>query len=321
MEERNKETVVQETAEQAVPEKVETMDDYKDMLEASFRRINTGDVMTGKVISVTDEEVLVDLDYFAPGVITLANASDDPSYTFAGNIEEGQTVSGTVVRRDDGAGRIELSMKEAAALAAWDRLRELKDTQDNVTVRVTDVTRGGAVAYLEGVRGFIPASKLALSYIEEEGLKEYVNKSIDVRVIDADEETKHLVMSARDILWEKKQEEREAKIKAVQVGAVVEGTVETIKPYGAFVSLGEGLSGLLHISRISYKRLKTPNEVLKEGQKVTVKIVGNKDGKLSLSMRDLEDAPVEETVEETFELPETEEIGTSLGSLFKNLKL
>ena len=299
----------------------ETMDDLKDELEASFRTINEGDVLTGTVIGISDTEILVDFDYYAPGVIPLENASDDPSFNIKERIEIGQTLKATVVRRDDGAGRILLSLKEAAALLAWDRLRELLHTQDNVTVRITETTRGGAIAFLEGVRGFIPASRLALTYVEEEELSEWVGKSIEVRVIAADEADKHLVLSAREILRERQAEERSRMVSSVQIGLVTEGTVQTIKPYGAFVDLGNGLSGLLHVSQISQKRVKNPAAILKEGQKVKVKIIDQKDGKISLSMKALEDVMAEEIQEEKIELPESGAIGTSLGSLLKNIKL
>ena len=299
----------------------ETMDDLKDELEASFRTINEGDVLTGTVIGISDTEILLDFDYYAPGVIPLENASDDPSFNIKERIEIGQTLKATVVRRDDGAGRILLSMKEAAALLAWDRLRELLHTQDNVTVRIAETTRAGAIAFLEGIRGFIPASRLALTYVEEAELSEWVGKSIEVRVIAADEADKHLVLSAREILRERQAEERSRMVSSVQIGLVTEGTVQTIKPYGAFVDLGNGLSGLLHVSQISQKRVKNPAAVLKEGQKVKVKIIDQKDGKISLSMKALEDVMAEEIQEEKVELPESEAIGTSLGSLLKNIKL
>ena len=124
---RNNETPVTETAAEEKEKKAapETMDDLKDELEASFRTINEGDVLTGTVIGISDTEILVDFDYYAPGVIPLENASDDPSFNIKERIEIGQTLKATVVRRDDGAGRILLSLKEAAALLAWDRLREL----------------------------------------------------------------------------------------------------------------------------------------------------------------------------------------------------
>ena len=303
------------------PVPAESMDDYAAELEASFRQVNEGDILTGTVIGVTETDITLDLGYYTDGIIHLADASDDPSFSLKDRIEVGQKLTATVVRRDDGAGHILLSMKEAAELMAWDRLRALKESQDNVTVKVTGTTKSGVIAYLEGVRGFIPASKLALSYVEEDALKDYDGKSIDVRVIDADEEQKHLVMSARDILWEKKQEERSKRISNVEVGLVTEGTVETIKPYGAFVRLGDGLSGLLHVSQISLKRIKTPADVLEEGQTVKVKIIANKDGKLSLSMKALEDAPAEEVKEEKFELPKAGNVSTSLGDLFAKLKL
>ena len=302
-------------------EQAESMDDYASELEASFRQINEGDILTGTVIGVSETEVTVDLGYYTDGIIRLEDASDDPTFSLKDSIKVGDTLSATVIRKDDGRGHILLSMKAAAAVLAWDRLKELLDSQENITVKISGITRGGAIAYLEGTRGFIPASKLALNFVEEDDLPNWLNKSIEVRVITADPEEKRLVMSARDILREKAAEERRSRISNVEVGLVTEGTVETIKPYGAFVDLGNGLSGLLHISQISQQRIKHPSAVLKEGQKVKVKIIENKDGKLSLSMKALEDVAAEAIEEETFELPTSEAVTTSLGSLFAKLKL
>ena len=297
------------------------MADYEKELEASFRRIQEGDILTGTVIGVSETEITLDFGYYTDGIIRLEDASDDPGFSLKDKIEVGQTLSATVIRRDDGAGHILLSMKEAAALMAWDRLRELKESQENISVKISGVTRGGAVAYLEGIRGFIPASKLSLDYVEEDDLPDWLNKTIDVRVITADEEENRLVMSARDILREAAEAERAKKISNVEVGLVTEGTVETIKPYGAFINLGNGLSGLVHVSQISQQRIKHPAAVLKEGQKVKVKVIDVKDGKLSLSMKALEEVAAAEIEEETFDLPETEAATTSLGSLFAKLKL
>ena len=192
----------------------------------------------------------------------------------------------------------------------------------SVTVWISGITKGGAIASLEGIRAFIPASKLSLGYVEENDLNDWLGKSIEARVITAQEEGSKLVLSAKEILREKEAEERRTRISNVQPGLVTEGTVETIKDYGAFINLGKGLSGLLHVSQIVNRRIKTPSEVLKEGDKVKVKVIAVKDGKLSLSMKALEeDAPAEEVVEVTFKLPESKEIGTSLGSLLKGLKL
>lgn len=300
---------------------VETMEDYAAELEASFRQIHEGDMLTGTVIGISETEITLDFGYYTDGIIRLEEASDDPAFSLKDRIEMGQTLTATVLRRDDGAGHILLSMKEAAALMAWDRLRELKKTEQNVSVKITGVTRGGAIAYLEGIRGFIPASKLSLDYVEEDDLPNWINQSLEVRVITADEEEKRLVMSARDILREAAEAERARKVSNVEVGLVTEGTVETIMPYGAFINLGGGLSGLVHVSQIANQRIKHPAAVLKEGQTVKVKVIAVKDGKLSLSMKALEEAAAEEIKEETFELPEAESAVTSLGSLFAKLKL
>ena len=317
------ETAADTAAPAAEPETApqETMDDYAQELEASFKKINEGDILTGTVIGVTETEITLDFGYYTDGLIRLEDASDDPSFSLKDRIQVGQTLSATVIRRDDGAGHILLSMKEAAAVMAWDRLRELLNSQENITVKISGVTKGGAIAYVEGIRGFIPASKLSLGYVEEDDLPNWLNKTIEVRVITADEAEKRLVMSAKDILREAAEAERAKKISNVEVGLVTEGTVETIKPYGAFIDLGNGLSGLVHISHISQQRIKHPSVVLKEGQKVKVKVIGVKDGKLSLSMKALEDVAAKEIEEETYELPKSEAATTSLGSLFAKLNL
>jgi len=239
------------------------------------------------------------------------------------NLQPGQTLKATVISTDDGQGRIVLSLKQAAADHAWDRLRALMSSHENITVKISGVTKGGAIAMVEDIRGFIPASKLSLGYVEEDKLSDWLGRSIEVRVIDVDESKKHLVLSARDILREKEREARSERIAQVQVGTITEGTVETIKPYGAFIRLDGGLSGLLHVSRISHKRVNEPGDVLKEGQKVRVKIVGNKDGKLSLSMKDLEEAPASSSddAEEKVVIPKAESIGTSMADLIKGLNI
>lgn len=297
------------------------MADYAAELEASFRKINVGDILEGTVIGISETEITLDLGYYTDGIVRLEDISDNPAFSIKADIEPGQTVSATVIKRDDGAGHILLSMKEAAAVLAWDKLKELLESQENITVKVTEITKGGAVGYLEGIRGFIPASKLSLEYVDEADLENYLYKSLEVRVINVEEENKRLVMSAREILKEAADAERAKKISNVEVGLVTEGVVETLKPYGAFVNLGNGLSGLLHISQICQNRIKHPGVVLKEGQTVKVKITEIKDGKLSLSMKALEDVAAKEIEEEVFEIPEAEEVTTSLGSLLLKFKL
>ena len=296
-----------------------TMDDYAEELEASFKKIEEGDILTGTVIAVTDDEIILDLKYYAEGVIKIEDYSREPGFNAKEQVHVGDEVSATVVRKDDGRGNIQLSRVEANDVLAWDKLRQLKEDKTVLDVKVAEVVNAGVTAYVEGIRGFIPASKLALHYVEN--LDEYLNKTIQVQVFDLDEEKERLILSAKEVLREKAEEERKAKISNVEVGFVTEGTVESLQSYGAFVSLGNGLSGLVHISQISQKRIKHPSAVLAVGDKVKVKVIAIKDGKLSLSMKALDDVAAKEIEEETVEPPKSEELTTSLGELFAKLKL
>lgn len=202
----------------------------------------------------------------------------------------------------------------------WENLLQLQEEDAVLDVTVSGVVKGGVIAMVDGIRAFIPASKLALGYVEN--LEDYLKKDLKVKIIDVVPEEKRLVLSAKELLREEAKKERDAKMQAVQVGLITDGTVETIKPYGAFVNIGDGITGLLHVSQISEKRIKTPEDVLSVGDTVKVKVTAVKDGRISLSMKALlADTEKQEEEEISYELPKTEEIGTSLGSLFKGLKL
>ncbi len=298
---------------------LETMDDYADELEASFKKIREGDILTGTVIGVSETEITLDLKYYTDGIIKLEDYTSDPSFNPKEDIHVGNEITATVIRRDDGEGHILLSAREANEVLAWDKLKKYLEEKTVLTVKVGGVVKSGVVAYVEGIRGFIPASKLSLHYVEN--LEEWLGREIQVQVITADEENKRLVLSAREILREKEDEERKARISNVEVGLVTEGTVESVQSYGAFIDLGGGLSGLVHVSQISDKRVKNPASVLKVGDKVKVKVIAVKDGKLSLSMKALQDVAAEEIQEETYDLPQSDGLTTSLGSLFAKLKL
>lgn len=298
----------------------ETMKDYEKELEASFKKVQEGDILTGTVISVDEKEVVLDLRYYAEGIIPAEDYSREPGFNLKEDVHVGDEVSATVVRTDDGHGNILLSRVEATDVLAWDRLKEMKASGEVIDVIVKGVVNSGVVAYVEGIRGFIPASKLALSYVED--TNDYLNKHLQVQVIDVDEDNKKLILSAKELLREKAEEERKNKISNIQPGFVTEGKVESLQPYGTFVDLGNGLSGLVHISQICEKRIKKPSEVLTVGDTVKVKVISVKDGKLSLSIKEASDLMAKDVEEETFEIPDSgEQATTSLGSLFANIKL
>lgn len=202
-------------------------------------------------------------------------------------------------------------------LLAWAKINEMYENKETLDVEITGVVNKGVIALVEGIRGFIPASRLSLKRVDD--LNEWLGKQIQVRIITADQEADKLVLSAREILKEARAAEKKLRLSAIKVGSVYTGKVESIQDYGAFVDLGDGISGLVHVSQISLERIKHPSVVLTEGQEVQVKVIGNQDGKIKLSMKALlNDTKKEE--ETKVVIPKAENIGTSMGDLLKNLK-
>lgn len=305
-------------SEEKIQETVESMEDYSCELEASFRKISEGDIISGTVIDVSEEGVVLDLRYYTQGIIKAEDMSDAPDFAILSDVKEGDIIEATVVKLDDGQGNILLSRKAANKVLAWDKFQTYMDEKTDLNVKIDGVTNGGAVCYVEDIRGFIPASQLSLDYVED--VNPWLGKKLKVRVITVDKEKEKLVLSAKVILKEEAEQEHARKIAMVIPGSVLEGTVESLTAYGAFVNLGNGLSGLVHISQISQKRIKKPSEALAVGDKVKTKVLNTNDGKISLSIKALQEDMEADTIEE-FKYESEGEATTSLGSLFANIKL
>ena len=299
----------------------ESMKDYEVELEVSFRKINEGDVIQGTVIDVNENEVTLDLKYYTQGIIKAEDMSNDPGFSVLNDVKIGDVVEASVVKMDDGQGNILLSKKEANEVLAWDVLERYLEEKTELTVKVSEIVKAGAVAWVEGIRGFIPASQLDISYVED--LSVFQGKELTVRVITVDREKEKLVLSAKEILKEQAKEARDHKVAMLVPGTVLEGTVESLQPYGAFVDLKDGLSGLVHISQISQRRIKKPSEVLKVGDTVKVKVLNTNDGKISLSMKAVSEEQEAEAVEkvDTSKYSSKESFGTSLGDLLAGLNI
>ncbi|MDF2943141.1 MAG: hypothetical protein K0S01_1999 [Herbinix sp.] len=302
-------------------EVVPSMDDFKDEIARSFKKIKEGDILTGTVIGISEAEVILDLRYYTEGIIKLEELSNDPSFSIKADVTLGEEISATVLREDDGQGHILLSRKRADDILAWEHLKEAMSSKKVVRVKIAQAVNAGVVTYLYGVRAFIPASQLSLTYVDN--LDAWVGKEIDVIVITASQEDMKLVLSGKEVERDREKKDKTSKISRLQVGIVTTGTVDKIAPYGAFINIGEGLSGLLHISQICDRRIKSPSEVIKEGETVTVKILDIKEGKISLSMKAVEDK--EDIIEDVETAPATyttgEEATTGLAALLKNFKL
>lgn len=214
----------------------------------------------------------------------------------------------------------ESTKRVAEEKISWEGLQQLMDEDTVLSVQIKGVVNAGVITYVQGVRGFIPASQLSTSYVED--LNEWLNKTIDVKIITVDAEQKRLVLSGRVVEQEKAAAEKAAQIDAVSVGDIFNGTVEKITSYGAFIRLENGLSGLVHISQMSTKRIKTPNDAVQTGDSVKVKVIQKKEGKLSLSMKALmvEDAPEESHDREPVHFKSEGDAATNLGTLLAGLK-
>lgn len=299
----------------------ETMKDFEEEINKSMKNFREGDIVTGTVVSVEEEEIQLDLNAYSQGVIYQEEYSNDPAFHAMDEVKVGDELTAVVLDRDDGQGRVSLSLKQARQSQAWEAMREALETRKVYEVKVLTSVNAGVVAFVEGLRGFIPASQLSLSYVEDVDV--FVGKTLQVVIITADEENNKLVLSAKEVLKEEAARVHEGKLNALQKGFVTEGVIERIEPYGCFVNIGDSLTGLVHISQICGKFLKSPNEVVKLGQTVKVKVLDVAEGKIRLSMKEAEDvspeAPEAET--ESIEYDSGEEATTSLGSLLAGIKI
>ncbi|MDD3184814.1 MAG: S1 RNA-binding domain-containing protein [Anaerostipes sp.] len=217
---------------------------------------------------------------------------------------------------------IEASLEKADSTEAlaWNKVNEMKEAGTVLSLVIGGVVNGGVIVYVEGIRGFIPASLLSTQYVED--LNTWLEKEVEAKIITVEPADNRLVLSAKAVEQAKQREAQKEKVESIKTGAVLTGKVENIMPYGAFVQLEDGISGLIHISQFSQKRIKSPNEVVEQGQEVQVKVIKVADGKISLSMKALEE-PSEE--DESFgrgvEYKEEEKAETSLGDLLSKIQL
>ena len=221
--------------------------------------------------------------------------------------------------------RRDMPEDDSAEGQKWAEFAQMMEDKTVLKVKISEAVKGGVVAFVDEVRAFIPASQLSADYVEK--LEDWQGKHVEAVIITVDPEKKRLVLSGRQVERQKREEARKERLAQFKPGDVVEGTVglaeavDSLKDYGAFVKLAEGVDGLVHISQISTQRIKHPGAVLKEGQTVKVKILSIADGKISLSMKVLAEQETAREEHETFNYKETASATTGLGDLLKGLKL
>ncbi len=273
--------------------KKETMQDMMDLMDSmgdSFRIPKKGDVLKGKVVQVNREEIVVNIGYKSDGIVTKKEIASNPDSFDLNDIKEDQEIDVYVMRSDDGEGNVLLSMKRVSMFKDWDELEELMNADKIVKVRTSEAVKGGVVAYYKEVRGFIPASHLAIGYVKD--LNEFVGKTVEVKIIEFNKNKKKIVFSRKvidEVLLTAKKEEL---WKTIENEQIIKGEVKRITNFGVFVDIG-GVDGLVHISELSWGRVKSPKEVVKVGDIVDVKILNAnpETEKVSLSMKQVKSDP------------------------------
>jgi small subunit ribosomal protein S1 len=257
--------------------------------DATMTLFGEGDIVTGKVVRIDKDEVLVDIGYKSEGVIPQNELSIRKSVNPADEVEMGEVIDALVMQKEDADGRLILSKKRARFEKAWKRIEGAFESGTPVTGTVIEVVKGGLILDL-GVRGFLPASLVDIRRVQDLG--EYVTKELLCRVIEMNRNRNNVVLSRRAVLEEERREVRQQIIDELQVGQVVEGTISNIVDFGAFVDL-DGIDGLIHISELSWTHINHPSEVLQVNQKVKVKVldIDRDRQRISLGLKQTQEDP------------------------------
>ena len=258
-----------------------------------FNKIHTGDIIKGKVIKVTDSEVFVNINYFSDGIIPKEEITKDQEASLTDILAVDEEIDVMVIKNSDGEGNVLLSKLKADAIKGWDELKGFFESKETVKLTVKEAVKGGAIGYYKGIRVFIPASQLSLNYVED--INTFVGKELEVEVIEFDSEKSRVVASRKAIEKKAQEEKKDALWSTIKKGEKKEGTVSKLVKFGAFVDL-DGIDGLVHISDLSWSRIKDPSEVVAVGDKVTVYVqnVDREKKRLSLVLKDVNQDPWKE---------------------------
>jgi len=250
----------------------------------ALNKVKDGDILEGTILKVNKDEVIVNINYYADGVIPREELTKDHHEDITETNQIGDKIKVVVLKADDGEGNVLLSKIKADAIVAKEDLEKAIEEKKTVEVKVIEVVKGGLRVFFNGLSGFMPASLVSNTYVED--LSKFVGETLETYVEEYDEEQNRLIFSRKALLVEKGAEEKVRLLSTLKEGQTVEGTVSNITSYGAFIDLG-GLIGLAHISDLAYGRINHPSEVLSVGEKVSVHIlkIDQKKEKVSLSLK------------------------------------
>lgn len=255
---------------------------FEQLLEESLVTIHNGEIVEGTVISVKEDEIVLNIGYKADGIITrneYTNASNADLRTL---VHEGETLQAKVLKVNDGEGQVLLTYKRLAAEKGNKRLEDAFNNKEVLKAKVANVLEGGLSVVVDEARVFIPASLVSDSY--EKDLSKYAGQEIEFVITEFNPKRRRIIGNRKMLILEKKQEQQKELFDRISVGMTVEGTVKNVTDFGAFIDLG-GADGLLHISEMSWSRVENPKNMFKVGDKVKAFIKDIQGEKIALSLK------------------------------------
>ena len=255
---------------------------FEQMLEESLKTIRTGEVVTGKVIDVKEDEIVLNIGYKSDGIITRSEYTNESNVDLRNLVQVGDEMEAKVVKVNDGEGQVALSYKRLAADRGNKRLEEAFENHEVLTAKVAQVLDGGLSVLVDEARIFIPAS--LVSDVYERDLSKYADQEIEFVITEFNPKRRRVIGDRKQLIVAKKAAMQKELFERIAVGQKVEGTVKNVTDFGAFIDLG-GADGLLHISEMSWGRVESPKKVFKVGEKVTALIKDINGEKIALSMK------------------------------------
>ncbi len=258
------------------------LNEFEQMLEESLKTIRTGEIVTGKVIDVKEDEIVLNIGYKSDGIIPRNEYTNEPGVDLTKVVNVGDELEAKVIKVNDGEGQVALSYKRLAADRGNKKLEEAFNNQEVLTAKVVQVLDGGLSVVVDEARVFIPASLVSDTY--EKDLTKYANKEVEFVITEFNPRKRRIIGNRKQLMAARKAEMQKALFERIQVGDVVEGVVKNVTDFGAFIDLG-GADGLLHISEMSWGRVENPKKVFKAGEKLTTLIKDINGEKIALSLK------------------------------------
>lgn len=255
---------------------------FEQMLEESLKTIRTGEVVTGKVIDVKEDEIVLNIGYKSDGIITRSEYTNEPNVDLRNFVKVGDEMEAKVVKVNDGEGQVALSYKRLAADRGNKRLEEAYENHEVLTAKVSQVLDGGLSVMVDEARIFIPAS--LVSDVYEKDLTKYADQEIEFVITEFNPKRRRVIGDRKQLIVARKAEKQKELFDRIEIGQRVEGTVKNVTDFGAFIDLG-GADGLLHISEMSWGRVESPKKAFKVGETVTAMIKDINGDKIALSMK------------------------------------